>query len=431
MAETDRPPPGLTTSLRVLLPFAAGYLLSYLFRTINGPLSDRLVADFGWDARTLGLLTSAYFFTFAAFQLPLGTLIDRFGPRRVQAALLLVAGGGALLFGLGRGLSALVVARAMIGLGTSGALMAGLKALNIWLPKSRLAASNGLFVMCGGIGAMASTYPVDLLTGALGWRGAFIALSAATFLVAFAVFAVVPERSQGGQAEPWRDIAAGLVAVYRTRSFWRLAPISAAVIGTAFAVHGLWAARWMADVEGISPSGVTATLFGMGAALACGAVALGMLANWLRLRGVSSAALFAGFCAVFLAIQGAIAADLGAPAWLVWPSFAVFGAMTVLSYTMLADLFASQLIGRANGALNVLHLAMAFVIQSLIGMVANLWPADAAGHYPLVAYRTAFALPMALQALALAWFVLEPVSRRAAARAAPVPGLGAMGTPNA
>ncbi|NMQ19446.1 MFS transporter [Candidatus Competibacter phosphatis] len=76
---------------RIFLPFAAGYFLSYLYRTINAVLSPYLVAELRLDATDLGLLTSVYFLTFAAFQLPLGMLLDRFGPRRVEATLLLFA----------------------------------------------------------------------------------------------------------------------------------------------------------------------------------------------------------------------------------------------------------------------------------------------------------------------------------------------------
>ncbi len=74
--------------LTVLAPFAAGFFLSYLFRSVNAVVGPRLVAEIGLTATGLGLLTSAYLLAFAAFQLPLGVLLDRFGPRRVQAALL-------------------------------------------------------------------------------------------------------------------------------------------------------------------------------------------------------------------------------------------------------------------------------------------------------------------------------------------------------
>ena len=84
--------------LRVFLPFVAGYYIAYLFRTINAVLASPLAAELGLGADDLGLLTSVYFLTFAAAQIPIGILLDRYGPRRIQSALLLVAAGGSALF---------------------------------------------------------------------------------------------------------------------------------------------------------------------------------------------------------------------------------------------------------------------------------------------------------------------------------------------
>jgi sugar phosphate permease len=67
----------------VFLPFVSGYYLSYIYRTINALISGQLMTELGLNAADLGLLTSAYFLTFALVQLPLGILLDRFGPRRV------------------------------------------------------------------------------------------------------------------------------------------------------------------------------------------------------------------------------------------------------------------------------------------------------------------------------------------------------------
>lgn len=401
-------------TLLIIAPFAAGYLLSYLFRTINGPISDKLILEFDLGARSLGLLTSAYFLTFAAFQVPLGILLDRLGPRRTQIALSLAAALGALIFSLARNTDTLVLGRALIGLGTSGGLMAGLKALNLWVPKNRLIAMNGLYIMCGGLGAMASTYPIGWLVSAAGWRGTFMLLMLATLVVALALFAIVPEpeRSTGKQAEPWRQIVRVLWGICRTAAFWRLAPLSATVIGTAFAVHGLWAARWMADVLGMTSRDVTSDLLAMGAGLTVGAGIFGVGGSMLRARGVKPSSLFASACALFTVIQSVIITNIPIPALMLWTGFAMFGGMTVLSYSMLSELFGQDLIGRANGALNLLHLGMAFVVQATIGIVIDFWQPDMAGHYPVVAYRSAFAVPIGLQIVALLWFVLAPSVKR-------------------
>ena len=120
----------------VFLPFAAGYYLSQLFRTINALISGRLSSDTGLGTADLGLLTSVYFLVFAAAQIPIGILLDRYGPRRVQSALLLVAAAGAGLFATSTGLVSLSIARAMIGLGVAAALTAGLKAMFCGFPRN-------------------------------------------------------------------------------------------------------------------------------------------------------------------------------------------------------------------------------------------------------------------------------------------------------
>src|ERR1700694_5203953 len=115
-------------ALKVLPPFALGYFLTYLLRAVNAVVAPDLVAEIGLDAAELGLLTAAYLGAFALFQLPLGVLLDRYGPRRVQVALLGVAAFGCLLFAFGRNALMLTAARALIGLGFCGGLMGGFKA---------------------------------------------------------------------------------------------------------------------------------------------------------------------------------------------------------------------------------------------------------------------------------------------------------------
>ena len=92
------------------------------------------------------------------------------------------------------------------------------------------------------------------------------------------------------------------------------------------------------------------------------------------------------------------------PAWLPWIAIAAIGAGTVLSYAILSEMFPKSASGRANGALNLLHVTAAFAVQYAIGLVIQLWPAEA-GHYPEEAYQTALGLNLALQAAAFLWFI--------------------------
>src|SRR5437660_3535862 len=144
---------------RVFLPFTAAFFLSYLFRTINALISSELSSDLALDAADLGFLTSVYFLTFAALQLPVGIWLDRYGPRRVEGALLVFAAAGAMLFSLSKGFAALVLGRALIGLGVAAAFTGGLKAIVLWFPKDRVGAMNGWMVVLGALGALSATSP--------------------------------------------------------------------------------------------------------------------------------------------------------------------------------------------------------------------------------------------------------------------------------
>lgn len=178
--------------VRVFLPFAAGYYLSYLFRTINALISSHLVAEIGLGTADLGLLTSVYFLVFAAAQIPVGILLDRFGPRRVHSCLLLVAAAGAGLFAMSGGLPLLLISRAMIGLGVAAALTAGLKSIVLWFPSERVALLNGYMVMLGSLGAVTATIPAEHLLGWISWRQLFEILAVATSATAALVYIVFP-----------------------------------------------------------------------------------------------------------------------------------------------------------------------------------------------------------------------------------------------
>ena len=128
MPSTRAAAAGPNLILCLLLPFAAGYFLSYLYRTVNAILGPVIAVELGLPDNALGLLTSAYFLAFGAAQIPLGLLLDRYGPRRVEAFLLTVAASGAVVFALAEGLLGLTMGRALIGLGVSACLMASMKA---------------------------------------------------------------------------------------------------------------------------------------------------------------------------------------------------------------------------------------------------------------------------------------------------------------
>src|SRR5688500_12092822 len=185
----------------VFLPFAAGYFLSFFFRNVNAVISRDLSSEFALTPSDLGFLTAMYLLSFAAFQLPLGVLLDRYGPRRVVAALMCVAAAGALVFALARDFTMLSLGRALIGLGVSAGLMGAIKAFTLWFPLSRLASLNGLYLAAGGLGGLSATAPAEALVGPFGWRALFVLLAVLSLVAAVLVFFVVPEKPLPGERQ--------------------------------------------------------------------------------------------------------------------------------------------------------------------------------------------------------------------------------------
>ncbi len=240
--------------LRVFLPFALGYFISYFFRNVNAIIEADLVGDLGFSAASLGLLTSVYFISFASFQLPLGLLLDRFGPRRTESVLLIFAALGALIFSMAESLSGLILGRLLIGFGVSACLMASFKAYVLWFPPDRLPLMNGLQMVAGGLGAMSATVPLRTALEFTDWRGVFLILSGLTLFSALVLWLVYPEKEGSTGPVPMKKQLEGLKTVLTSRPFLAIAPLVMFSQSAQMAIQGLWAKPWLRDVAGLDES---------------------------------------------------------------------------------------------------------------------------------------------------------------------------------
>lgn len=390
---------------RIFLPFAAGYFLSYLYRAINAALSPYLATELRLDATDLGLLTSVYFLTFAAFQLPLGVLLDRFGPRRVEATLLLFAAAGAGLFAVSHSPLELIVGRGLIGLGVSACLMASFKAFVLWLPAERLPVANGWVLAAGGLGALAATAPVEAALKLTDWRGLFAGLGGLSVVVALALLLVVPERGGSAAAGDWRSQARGIVGIFRDRVFWWIAPSGVLCQASFLAIQGLWAGPWLRDVAGLSRTTAADYLFWMAAAMVCGFLGMGQMAYRLSRCGIPPVVVAAGGMALFILAQVALLFEAGS-LLLLWVLFGFFGTSGMLNYAILSQAFPLDLAGRVNTALNLLVFGLAFATQWGMGAIINHWPATGGG-YQAFGYRIAFGLVLILQIISWIWMLMR------------------------
>jgi MFS family permease len=399
-------------SLHIFVPFAIGYFFSYLYRVVNAVLAPNLVADLSLGPADLGLLTSTYFLTFAAFQLPLGVLLDRFGSRKTEACLLIFAALGAFVFAKAESASGLVAGRALIGFGVSSCLMAPFTAYAIWFAKERLPLINGLQVAVGGLGALTGTAPVEAALQITDWRGIFTVLSVLTLAVAAAIFFVVPDRRPEGGSANLKDQLHGIGRVYSSFVFWRIAPWSVMTQSTFLAVQTLWAGPWLRDVAGLDRRGVANGLLLIAAAMIAGFALLGAAAERLSRLGVKPLYVAVFGMGVFMVVEALILLEWTVLTKPLWILFGFFGTTGIITYAILSQSFPGNLAGRVNTGLNVMLFVTAFGGQWVIGEVINLWPTSADGNYSPVGYKAGFGLMLALQVISLLWFVIASLMIR-------------------
>ena len=395
-------------ALRIVLPFAFGYFLSYFFRSLNAVIAPDLVAEIGLTAGDLGLLTSAYFLAFAPFQLPLGILLDRYGPRRVEAALLLVAALGAAVFATATSAPGLILGRALIGLGVSACLMAPFKAFRQWFEQDKLPLINGIQMTAGGLGALTATAPVEAALGLLDWRGVFLVLAGTAVLAAAAIFLAVRDRESGPAAGDLAEQVRGIRTIFTSRAFWRLAPLTVASQAAFLAIQGLWSGPWLRDVASFGREAVAEGLLLIAVAMIAGFLGIGAIAERLNRHGIPTAATAVLCMTAFMATQACLLAGWNETALPLWILFGFFGTAGIVPYAVLPNAFPANLAGRVGTGLNLLVFASAFAVQWGIGAVIDLWPRSAPDGFAVAGYRAAFGVVLALQVLALAWYAAAP-----------------------
>jgi predicted MFS family arabinose efflux permease len=398
-------PRSFEIKLRVFIPFALGYFLSYLFRVVNAVLAPDLAADLGVGPSELGLLTAAYFITFAAFQLPLGILLDRFGPRKIEAFLLIFAAVGAFIFSRAQSVSGLVLGRALIGFGVSACLMAAFKAFVIWFRREQLPLINGFQMAAGGLGALTATAPVEAALGVTDWRGVFLILTLVTLSIAAVVLGVVPEKKIETNGDSFKDQLKGIVNVFSSLTFWRIAPLTVMSQAAFLSIQGLWSGPWLRDVAGFERTAIAHVLLTIAVAMVAGFIFMGAAAERLSRQGIQPIVVAVTGMGAFIAVQALLVLEATAWAHTLWILFGIFGTTGILPYAVLSQSFPLHLSGRVNTAVNLLVFVAAFSAQWGIGAIINLWPVTADGGYAPAGYQAAFGMMLLLQVVSMLWFI--------------------------
>ena len=371
------------TAVLVFLAFAGAYFLSALLRAVTATLSPVLTADFALHARDLGLLAGGYFLGFAAMQLPLGTWLDRYGPRRVSVALLAVAVLGCAVFALAQGFAGLLAARVLMGMGVAAGLMAPLTGYRRWFDAATQLRANAWMLMTGSLGMLASTLPVQWLLPLLGWRPLFWGL-ALLGLLAMAVIALrvpgwrppdatnsIADGADRAGAGGWNGSYAQIVRQAEFRRAWPLGMVS---FGGMVAIQSLWAGPWLTRVVGRSPLEAATGLFWINASMLLTFWAWGLLLPRLTARGIGIDAIVARVQPLsFVALAALVAAGPAVGGWGValLALYCVLSTPSAQVQPVLALAYPPQVAGRALSAFNLVIFVGIFLVQWGIGLGAD------------------------------------------------------------
>lgn len=397
---------GVTTTrrmVRMFLAFAFAYFFSALLRAVTATLAPTFSAELGLGAAQLGLLAGAYFLGFSATQLPLGSALDRFGPKRVLLVLLSVAIAGCVSFALARDLPQLLLARFLIGLGVSACLMAPLTSYRHHFPASLQMRTNSWMLMTGSLGMLASTLPVQWLLPLLGWRGLFIVVAALLLLAAALIAVAIPRDEATSPAAPvaGADAALGYGVVFRHPAFVRMAPMGFFAYGGMVAMQSLWIGPWLTQVGGQGADQAARGLFLVNfcmllAFLSWGLVLPRLLRHGRTAEDVMSLAWPAGVAMLAVILWAGPGA--GAASWAAW---CVLTSVVSLSQPAVAQAFPAALAGRALSAFNLVIFAGVFSLQWGIGLLLD--GLRSAGFTTLGAFRASFGLFLIACLAAFLW----------------------------
>lgn len=247
------------------------FFYAWVLRVAPSVMIDEMMRDLAIGGAVIGNLSAVYFFGYAGMQVPVGLLIDRFGPRRLMAAAALVCAGGCVLFAMSSGITGVAAGRFLIGASAAFSLVGAMSIAGLWFPSRRFALLSGLAMMLGMAGGVVGQAPLRLLVAALDWRGAVLALAGGGVLLAIMVWATVRDRpkERGSSGR----MMAGLGRVVGNPQIWLIAVAGLGTTGPLLGFAGLWGVPYFVATLGIdrtAAASITSMVFvgwGVGAPL--------------------------------------------------------------------------------------------------------------------------------------------------------------------
>lgn len=225
--------PSLARSWMIWVCAALFFCYQFLLRVSPSVMTQELMADFHVDACALGALTSFYFLAYSGLQLPVGTLLDKFGPRRLLILAALLCTGGSLLFASAETIAIGSLSRFLIGAGSAFGFLSCMKIGALWFPPQKISIVVGLTLLFGTSGAVTGIYPMSFLVDSLGWKEAVWVTAGGGILLACLIGFIVrdhpPKKLEDyieqhhAYGTPPLSILQGLIIILQKGQTWLLA----------------------------------------------------------------------------------------------------------------------------------------------------------------------------------------------------------------
>jgi predicted MFS family arabinose efflux permease len=392
--------------LIIVATLAAAYTASHFFRASNVTIGLDLMRDLSIGPEALGGLTGAFFFGFAAMQIPCGFFFDHFGPRRTVVGMLMLAIAGGAIFTLASSWPMLLTGRALMGAGFGVMLIGSMVVISRWFPPDRFSTLTAMVLSIGLLGNLAATTPLAWASQAVGWRVAFGAAVAFTALATIAVWLVVRDAPPGHpflarSPESPLQMLQGLVEVLANPRLRPILALSFCNYACTFTVQGLWGGAFLREVHGLTPIAAGNVLFLAVIAYQAGMLVFGPLdrlldtRKWIAMSGTL----------VIISMLAILALASHPPTWVpVGAILAIgfFSASGTMVMTHARGVFPDRLIGRGMATINTAVMLGVACMQTLSGLVVGVFEPLASGARTEAAYRALFAVLTAVLAVAVA-----------------------------
>ena len=393
-------------AITIFFVFAFGYFLSCLLRAITATLSPILTSEFELQAADLGLLAGGYFLGFASMQIPLGYLLDKFGPKKIVSSFLLIALIGTVSFALAQSFSGLLISRILIGVGVSACLMAPLTGYRIWFAENQQQRANSWMLMIASLGFLSSTLPVQFLLPTLGWRWIFGGIAILILISIFLMLVFIPKWNHQNEVESLeKPLKSGsLIDVWKNKFFISVIPMGLFNYGGLMAIQTLWAGPWMIRVAGYTSLESAIGLFWINITMLVAFFIWGYFLPKIINLGFSALKILKfGLPISFLVMLIIIILDSKAGAFYI-TLFILSSIFLSVTQPAVCLSFQSHLAGKALTSFNLLIFLGTFIMQWIMGLVIDY--VKNSGYSEILGFKTAFSVFLFLSFISYLFFLI-------------------------